>query len=146
MHQQPLFPSLTKSYGMVVTQLPLKKGQSSVGADLTRPLLYLPRPHGDSGSQISSFLFSSSTFFCTTSTLSQRKGRAPQPSRQGVSQPVGGVLHDRYMTPLGRSDLQSLGLTMKSGTIRPDFESSFPLTKNMICFLQRSSFAAFSLP
>ena len=53
-----------------------------------------------------------------TSTLSQRKGRAPQPSitfscRAGGWVGGGGVLHDNdndnydmYMTPLGRFDLQ----------------------------------------
>ncbi len=47
-----------------------------------------------------------------TSTLSQRKGRAPQPSNTFSSQARGwwwgGGLHDdTYMTPLGRFDLQS---------------------------------------
>ena len=71
------------------------------------------------------------SFLNKTSTLSQRKGRAPQSSMTwgggqpargvsqlwGVSQPGGGVLHaDTYMTPLGLSVTRILDPRLRRST------------------------------
>ncbi len=59
--------------------------------------------------------FAKAMAYILTNTLSQRKGRAPQPSitcGEGWGQPARGVLHtndndDADVTPQGRFDLQS---------------------------------------